>query len=134
MASANYSHCIPFLPVYNLQQTLKFYVDNLGFTDEWTWGDPPTDAGVSRDGLNLLFILNPEYTALINSERNRFEICLFVSNVDVIYQEMKSKPVQIISELITEPWHVREFSILDCNGYIIRIGEGIESEPLDTHR
>lgn len=133
MSSANYSHCIPFLPVKDLRETIKYYKENLGFTEEWLWGDPPSDAGVSRDGLNLLFVENPEHLAMINTEKHRMEICLFVSNVDVIYHEIRSKNVIILSELKNEPWQVREFSILDCNGYKLRIGEGIESEPLDTH-
>jgi uncharacterized glyoxalase superfamily protein PhnB len=133
MSSANYSHCIPFLPVKNLEETIQFYKEKLHFTDEWYFGTPATDAGIGRDGLNLLFVLNPEYCNVINSDKHRFEICLFVSNVDEIYRDIKSSNVVILTELQTEPWNVREFSILDCNGYILRIGEGLENEPLETH-
>ncbi|MFN0033006.1 MAG: VOC family protein [Flavobacteriales bacterium] len=133
MASANYSHCIPFLPVKNLEETISFYRDMLGFTDEWYWGTPATDAGICRDGLGLLFMLNREYCEIINNEKQRFVICIFVSNVDEIYREVKAKGVTVVTELKTEPWNVREFAILDCNGYILRIGEGVENEPHDTH-
>ncbi len=134
MASANYSHCIPFLPVKNLEETIKFYKEKLHFTDEWYYGTPPTDAGIGRDGLNLLFMLNPEYCGILNNDKNRFEICLFVSNVDEIFRDLKNNNVTILTELQNEPWNVREFSILDCNGYILRIGEGLENEPHETHK
>jgi catechol 2,3-dioxygenase-like lactoylglutathione lyase family enzyme len=133
MASANYSHCIPFLPVKNLEETISFYKEILGFSSEWTWGSPPTDAGISRDGLNLLFVQNEKFVSLINTPEQRFELCLFVSNVDEIFKEIKAKGIVILSELKNEPWNVREFSILDCNGYILRIGEGLENEPMETH-
>lgn len=133
MASANYSHCVPFLPVRDLVQTVEFFKSKLGFTNEWYWGSPPTDAGIGRDGLNLMFVLNPEFVDVINTPKNRMEICLFVSNVDEIYKQIRSNGVEILSELRNEPWMVREFSILDCNGYVLRIGEGLESEPLETH-
>lgn len=133
MSSANYSHCIPFLPVKNLEETVSFFRDKLGFSEEWYWGDPPTDAGIGRDGLNLLFVLNPEYCAMLNSEKQRFTICLFVSNVDEIHKELKQNGVHIISELKNEPYKVQEFSIIDCNGYVLRIGEGFENEPHETH-
>lgn len=133
MSSSNYSHCIPFLPVRNLEETIQFYRDVLGFHSEWYWGDPPTDAGIGRDGLNLLFVKNEKFAELLTNSGERLEICLFVSNVDEIFRELKNKHVQMVSELRNEPWQVREFSIIDCNGYLLRIGEGLENEPLETH-
>ncbi len=133
MSSSNYSHCIPFLPVRNLEETILFYKEKLGFHSEWFWGEPATDAGIGRDGLNLLFVKNETYVDILNTKERRFEICLFVSNVDEIYKELRQLDVQIISELKNEPWNVREFSIIDCNGYILRIGEGLETEPMETH-
>jgi catechol 2,3-dioxygenase-like lactoylglutathione lyase family enzyme len=133
MSSANYSHCIPFLPVRDLHETIAFYKEKLGFHTEWFWGEPATDAGIGRDGLNLLFVKNPKFVDLLQQSDERLEICLFVSNVDEIFKELKSRQVEIVSELKNEPWLVREFSVLDCNGYLLRIGEGLENEPLETH-
>jgi hypothetical protein len=50
-----------------------------------------------------------------------------------VYRELQNQKVEIISALKNEAWNVREFSILDCNGYILRIGEGLENEPMETH-
>jgi catechol 2,3-dioxygenase-like lactoylglutathione lyase family enzyme len=133
MSSANFSHCIPFLPVKNLEETISFYRDVLGFRDEWYWGTPHTDAGIGRDALNLLFVANPEFVQAINNDQHRLEICVFVSNVDELFKDFKARGVAILSELKNEPWNVREFSIIDCNGYVLRIGEGLENEPLETH-
>ncbi len=133
MASANYSHCIPFLPVRNLDETISFYKEKLGFGNEWYWGNPPTDAGISRDALNLLFVQNERFVSVINTPEHRLEICFFVSNVDGIYKQIISQNIQIIKELRNEPWHVREFSLIDCNGYVLRIGESLANEPLETH-
>ena len=117
----------------NLEKTIEFYRDVLGFHSEWYWGNPATDAGIGRDGLNLLFVKNEKLANLLTESGERLEICLFVSNVDEIFREMKSLGVEIVSELRNEPRQVREFSILDCNGYLLRIGEGLENEPLETH-
>jgi catechol 2,3-dioxygenase-like lactoylglutathione lyase family enzyme len=119
--------------VRNLEKTIEFYRDVLGFHSEWYWGNPATDAGIGRDGLNLLFVKNEKLATLLTESGERLEICLFVSNVDEIFREMKSLNVEIVSELRNEPRQVREFSILDCNGYLLRIGEGLENEPLETH-
>ncbi len=134
MASANFSHCIPFLPVKNLEETLAFYKTYLQFSDEWFWGTPPREGGTGRDGLNLLFIENPEHVAAINSEQNSLEICLFVSNIDIIYKEIKTHGLPLLKEMDTDPDTPKEFAILDCNGYILSISENVESEPLGIHR
>ena len=121
----HFSHAVPFLPVKDLKETIAYYKDKLGFYEEWFWED--TDAGIRRDDLRLLFNQNPEYTARINSNSQALEICWFVTNVDEIYEEYTSKGLNIIKQLWNAPWGIREFSFLEINGYVIRIGEGIEN-------
>jgi catechol 2,3-dioxygenase-like lactoylglutathione lyase family enzyme len=133
MSSTNYSHCIPFLPVRDLEETIDFYKNILGFTNEWYWGDPPTDAGISRDGLSLFFVKNRTHTEMINNAAQRLELCLFVSNVEEIYHELRKKDITIQRELSSMPWNIREFSILDNNGYLLRIGEYIENDAEAPH-
>lgn len=133
MSSINYSHCVPFLPVNDLGETIDFYKNKLRFTDEWFWGDPPTDSGISRDGLCLFFVKDKEHVSRINGQKHRLELCFFVSNVEEIYQEAKRKNVFIHKELISTPWNVREFSIVDNNGYVLRIGEYIENDTEASH-
>jgi uncharacterized glyoxalase superfamily protein PhnB len=124
MKPAYFSHAGPFLPVKDLKETIQYYKEQLGFYEEWFWKD--SDAGIRRDDLRLLFNKAPEFVADINSKNHALEICWFVRNVDAIYEEYKSKGLTITSPLQDQPWKMREFSIMDLNGYIIRIGEGIE--------
>lgn len=134
MSSTNYSHCIPFLPVRDLEETITFYKSKLGFTDEWYWGDPPTDAGISRDGLSLFFVKNEKHNARINDGENRLQLCLFVSNVEEIYKEVIRNGVNVHQTLHSKPRNVREFSVIDNNGYILRIGEYIENDVDAPHQ
>ena len=119
-----FSHAVPFMPVRDLKETIAYYRDQLGFSNEWFWYD--TDAGIKRDELGLLFRYAPDYIAGINSENEHFEICWFVCNVDEVYEEYKKKGVNIVSQLEPKPWGMKEFTIQDPNGYHIRIGEGID--------
>jgi len=125
MRPKHFSHAVPFLPVKDLKETIQYYKEQLGFYAEWFWED--SDAGIRRDDLRLLFNRNPEHLSHINSNSQALEICWFVTNVDEIYEEYKSKEIKIIKELWDAPWGIREFSILEINGYVIRIGEEIEN-------
>lgn len=117
-----FSHTIPFLPVKDLQETIAYYRYVLGFSQEWFWGDPPTDAGISRDDMKLLFGKNPEMVKHLKG----FEIMMFVEGIDTIYEEHKIKGVTLISDIENKPWGVREYTVEEINGYHLRIAEGIE--------
>ena len=43
----------PVLAVDDLRAALDYYRDVLGFDVTWTWGDPASRAGVTRDGFEL---------------------------------------------------------------------------------
>jgi uncharacterized glyoxalase superfamily protein PhnB len=120
----NFSHAVPFMPVRDLKETINYYRDQLGFSNEWFWED--TDAGISRDNLGLLFMQDAEFVSRINSNGRHFEICWFVKNVNGVYEEYKSKGVNIVSPLEIKPWTMKEFTIEELNGYWIRIGTGSE--------
>ena len=114
---------VPFLPVKDLEETVRYYKDELGFTDEWFWGNPPTDAGCHRDELSLLFNQNLALAERIEG----FELMMFVDDVDGIYAEFKDNPaIEITSPIKNEPWGIREFTIRDINGYFLRISCSLE--------
>jgi uncharacterized glyoxalase superfamily protein PhnB len=114
---------LPFLPVRNLRETIQYYKDKLGFQGEWFWGDPPTDAGCQRNELSILFNQNPEF----NERVKGLELVMFVDDVDGIYSELKNKSgVEIASPIKDEPWGIREFTVKDINGYLLRISCSLE--------
>jgi uncharacterized glyoxalase superfamily protein PhnB len=114
---------IPFLPVRDIQETIAYYKNELGFIDEWFWGDPPTDAGCHRDTLSLLFNQNPAMADRISG----FELVMFVDDVDGVYEEFSNNcNIIIASPLTDEPWGIRDFVIRDINGYLLRISCSIE--------
>lgn len=122
-----FDHTVPFLPVKDLKETIAYYRDKLGFSNEWFWED--SDAGIERDDMHLLFNKNAEFAERINGGGDRgFELMWFVENVDDIHDEYKEKGIEITGELKDEPWGVREFAFKDINGYYVRVAEGIEEE------
>jgi uncharacterized glyoxalase superfamily protein PhnB len=111
----------PHLPVKDVRETVKWYVENLGFGEEWYYNDPVTDGGCRRDEMRVLFGVSsstfrtPEDLSLI----------LFVDNVDEVYLEIQQRGLPVISPLKTYDYGIREFSIRDCNGYILRFSESV---------
>jgi catechol 2,3-dioxygenase-like lactoylglutathione lyase family enzyme len=112
----------PHLPVKDLQQTLGYYRDTLGFYDEWTFGNK--DGGIRRDDMRLLFAEDPEFVNDMNNHKHRLPLMWFVDNIDEIFSEFKGRGIEIADTLRTHPYGLREFTFVDINSYFIRIAEG----------
>jgi len=112
----------PHLPVKNLKQTLDFYRDNLGFYEEWTWGEK--DGGIRRDDMRLLFGEDPDFINAVNDEKHRLPLMWFVDNIDEIFSEFQGRNIEIADTLRTHSYGLREFAFIDINGYYIRVAEG----------
>ena len=124
MKSKKFIRSGPQLPVKNMRQTLDFYRDQLGFSDEWTWGEK--DGGIRRDEMRLLFGEDADFTNAINNEQNRLPLLWFVDNIGEIYAEFKQRGIEIADALKDHPYSLREFAFTDINGYYIRVAEGID--------
>jgi uncharacterized glyoxalase superfamily protein PhnB len=122
----------PHLPVRNLQQTLDYYRDNLGFYEEWTWTNGEgkvIDGGIRRDDMRLLFAEDPEFVNVINSyQKNRLPLMWFVDNIDEIFSEFQKREIEFADTLKTHAYGLKEFAFVDINGYYIRVAEGADEE------
>jgi uncharacterized glyoxalase superfamily protein PhnB len=45
----------PILRVRDVEASIAYYMERLGFTDCWRFGRPPTFGGARRDGLEVQF-------------------------------------------------------------------------------
>jgi uncharacterized glyoxalase superfamily protein PhnB len=124
MKTKKFHRCGAHLPVINLRETLDYYRDKFGFYEEWTFGD--IDGGIRRDDMRLLFGEDAAYVQKINNDTARFNLIWFVENIDEIYTEYQDRGIEIVSPLTTYTYGMREFAIIDINGYYIRIAQGIE--------
>ncbi|MFL5774492.1 MAG: VOC family protein [Flavisolibacter sp.] len=116
--------CTPHLPVRNLNETINYYLQQLEFSEQWTYGS--RDGGVSRDELYLLFAEEPELVAKMNTLGHRLPLLWFVNNIDDVYREFLGKQVEIADPLTEHPYGMKEFAFIDINGYYIRIAEKME--------
>ncbi|MDB4923824.1 VOC family protein [Mucilaginibacter sp.] len=124
MKNKRFHKCGAHLPVINLRQTLDYYRDKFGFYEEWIEGK--IDGGIRRDDMRLLFGEDAAYAQLINSETARFNLIWFVDNIDEVYAEYQERGIEIVNSLKNYTYGMREFAIIDLNGYYIRIAEGID--------
>ena len=106
---------VPILSVKNIAASLDYYVDKLGFTKKWEWGNPTDFACVARDQVEL-------FLSATSKDPPASWLSIFVQDVDALYETYKATGA-IIREPPTDfPWGMREMAVEDLDGHRIRMG------------
>ena len=114
----------PVLAVPDIAQTVAFYRDVLGFAVDFMYGNPPTHAAVfqgewSCEGARIQFT---------HTEHNQTQppagwLYFFVlEDIDGLFARYVAGGAKVIATPQSQPWGMREFTIADCNGYLLRFG------------
>lgn len=116
--------------VKDVEQTLEFYTDLLGFTvlmtvpnkGELDW------AMVKRNDVVLMFqskkSLSSELPRLAGEKPGGGStFYIKVDRITELHEELHNKEIEIISDLESTFYHTIEFSIIDLNGYVITFSE-----------
>ena len=116
--SFEFTHNTPVLPVGDLVKAQEFYRDCLGFAIDWSAGD--TFGAVSHGSISIFFNkTNPPFQP--------FTLVLNTPDADQVYSTYQARGVEIVSDIKTHPWGMREFTVRDLNGHLLRIGHVDES-------
>src|SRR5215203_6380364 len=96
----------------DIQRSLDFYIEKLGFEQKWDWGTPPDFGGVVKDQVELFFCLNDQ-------GHPGTWMCIVVDDVDAYYDNIKNKGAKILSVPEDKEWFMREMLVQDPDGHII---------------
>jgi predicted enzyme related to lactoylglutathione lyase len=105
----------PILRVEDMNASLHFYVDNLGFKNAGWSGDDFTN--VNRDSAGI-------YLCRGDQGRGGAWIWIGVEDAEKLHDELKARGVTIRRPLTNHSWAL-EFQVEDPDGNVIRFG----SEP-----
>jgi predicted enzyme related to lactoylglutathione lyase len=111
----HYENSQPILRVENMEKSLRFYVDVLGFKNA-SWGDE-NFTSVNRDSAGI-------YLCRGDQGRGGAWVWLGVDDVEPIHRDLKTKGVVIRMPPTNFAWAL-EMQIEDPDGNVLRLG----SEP-----
>ncbi|MEO1353577.1 MAG: bleomycin resistance family protein, partial [Cyanobacteria bacterium J06635_15] len=107
----------------SIPDSINYYVNFLGFEQDWDWGDPPTFASISRDEVCIFLCQGAQ-------GQSGTWLSIFVENVDALYEGCKAKGAMIRQAPTNFSWGMREMNIEDPDGHRLRIGTPT-NEPSD---
>ena len=128
----------PILWTKDLEQTISFYETVLGFKKQTQY---PNFVSLTRGNVELMFVLPIGEPEDLKDPTNKEEffpkpkltgsIYITTEKVDELWESVKDKAT-IESTICDREYLMRDFSILDNNGYELVFGEDISSKKLVT--
>src|SRR5688500_10139066 len=128
----------PILWTKDLEQTILFYETVLGFKKQTQY---PNFVSLTRDKVELMFVLPIDESEDCKDPNNKQEffpkpmltssIYIITEKVDELWEFVKDKAT-IEAPVCDKEYMMRDFSILDNNGYELVFGEDISTQPGST--
>ena len=112
--------------VRDVLRSVEHYRDVLGFHTEFIYGDPTFYAGVERDGV----VIHLQAASETKRQAGHGAVNVFVTDVDALYQELKSRGARTLNEPKDYPYGMRDFDINDLDGN--QLCFGMESKQQRT--
>ncbi|HJU90201.1 MAG TPA: VOC family protein [Gemmatimonadaceae bacterium] len=119
----------PSLSVPDVQRAADYYITKLGFKPGFTWGDPPTIAGVNLGSVQLFLERG-------TPSPNGCSVYFVVGNADQLYAFQHESGVEVVEAPGDRPWGIRDYTVQDLHGYRLTFGHRTFSDgpPVEIER
>lgn len=131
MAGFPVSRAGAILAVANVDRSVEFYVDKLGFTVDATYDDPPY-ATLARAGLRFSLAEQghpaedrPGVAMVAPADPSKANVVLVLEVDDcmAVYERLGHENVRFLAEPYHPPWGGHRFFCVDPDGYLVEIEE-----------
>ena len=114
----------PQVFVSDVDRSADWYRDVLGFTVDYRYGEPPSYAGVSRDGVvvNLRHVDASPWDAAVRDEEQLLSASIVVSDAGALFLECRDAGADLHDALREQPWGALEFIVRDPDGNLVLFG------------
>ena len=122
----------PGLAVTDIDAAVKFYTEKLGFKLIFTWGEPPTFAGVNLGGKQIFLQTG-------TPDPKGCFVYFLVDDADALHEFHVANGVEVAEPPGDRDYGIRDYSVRDLHGYyltfghnIFNVGPAIEIERVDV--
>ncbi|MBW2231336.1 MAG: VOC family protein [Deltaproteobacteria bacterium] len=115
--------CVAVFVVTDIDASIDYYRDAMGFDVAFTYGEPTYFAGVCRGEVTLYLQLMSQTPRPPGGSW----LCIFVGDVDAMHRELVESGAEILKEPASYPYGMREFNVEDPDGNTIIYGSPAEA-------
>ena len=121
----------PYFPVTDVERSMNFYDQVLGFRCEYSAGVPIQFAICSRDGLAIMLRRVDDSAIVVpnGKQGGTWDAFFWVNDADALHSELSSKGADIAyGPLIQESYRMREFAVRDSDGHVLGFGQALDNQ------
>ena len=101
--------------VSDIPAAVDFYTARLGFALAFTWGDPPTFAGVNLGKVQMFLQKG-------TPEPKGYAVYFLVGDADMLYEFHRANGVDVAMEIGDREYGIRDYVVRDLHGYYLTFG------------
>jgi catechol 2,3-dioxygenase-like lactoylglutathione lyase family enzyme len=105
----------PTLSASDVLTAADFYTTKLGFSRGFTWGDPPTMAGVNLGEVQIFLeqgTPNPQGCS----------VYFVIGDADELHEFQRANGVEVMEPPEDRPYGLRDYTVRDLSGYALTFG------------
>ncbi len=124
----------PYFPVADVDKSVAFYERVLGFSCEYSAGNPAIFAICSRDSLGIMLRKVSAPDRIVPNERQggTWDAFFWIDDAHALHNELAEKGADVVyGPLLQESYHMMEFAIRDCDGHVLGFGQALPNETND---
>ncbi|HWM91610.1 MAG TPA: VOC family protein [Thermoanaerobaculia bacterium] len=117
------------LYVSDIPAAIDFYTKKLGFTLGFTWGDPPTMAGVNLGEVQIFLQQG-------TPDPKGCAVNFVIGDADELFEFQRTNGVEVVEPPEDRPYRLRDYTVRDLHGYILGFGHYIYTvgDPVEIER
>lgn len=114
----------PHLIVKDLQRSVEFFVEVLGFERPALWGEPPEFAMPQRDGFIVMLELARDSASRAHGDVGSWDAYFWIDGVDDYADALRSHGAEIVEGPVDRPeYGMRELTVRDPDGHWLVFAE-----------
>lgn len=114
------------LDVRNIEESLRFYQEVLGFSEWFRWGEGSLVAGGLRRGEGRVILSRADKLSPEQLAQRGIGTGLYVDvgdeEIDALYDRVKGV-ARVVEPIADRPWGDRTFIIADPDGYTVEVAK-----------
>ena len=127
-ASKNLASISPFFIVENLQASISYYIERMGFRLDFQGPkEDPFYGRVSRDGIGIMLkAILPDVLPRPNRTRHewaRWDAYIYALDPDALFNEFKQRGASFVTELSFIDDGLWGFEVTDADGYVLAFAQ-----------
>ena len=116
---------VPVVATDDIDKSISYYTDVLGFSLDFKHGEPVVYAGVKSGSAQIYFTYDPDLVNTIKEKNLNPEIFIWTPDALRLFKEHVDKGAEIFEPISDRSWGARQYVVKEINGYHLKFSQAL---------